>query len=273
MSSRTLKGFFSPKRFGQLLLRDVSNGYRGWLIAAAAVAGVVILLSVITGLGPSRAAGSGSPGVYGLFFPFLFIGGFISTSFAFRELRDSGTAISFLTLPASTFEKFASKLLVTTVGFTLGSLLFFTAVAAVSEGLNALLFGAGRGMLNPFAPDVLRAAGTYMLAQSVFFLGSIWFRKAAFVKTVLWLCVAGFVLAAVAGVAGRLVLPSHFATAAAWGGRLSFDGGRFLGGRFAPGGPGYAGLQVFKTIASILCYVLPVASWCAAYFRLGETEV
>lgn len=283
MSARMKTGFFSPRRFGQLLLRDLANGYRGWLIAAAAVAGTVLVLSGLTILGTSRIPGVRPDGISGFYASFyiqlLFLGGLISTSFAFREVRQNGAGIFYLTLPASALEKFASKLLATTVGYAVGSLLFFTATAAVSEGLNRLVFGSGHGMFNPFNPAILKAAGLYMLVQSAFLLGSIWFRKLAFVRTVLWLSLVVLGLAVITAVAARIILADQAgvnavqAGAARVGGWSLNLGKDLLMSRFGPGGPGEAGLRVFKVLAQVVGGVLPLAFWVAAYFRLRETEV
>jgi len=62
MEKRTAALHFSPKRFAQILLRDAAGWYRGWLIAAAAVAGAVIVLSALTMLGTARIAGGGGAG-------------------------------------------------------------------------------------------------------------------------------------------------------------------------------------------------------------------
>ncbi len=45
---RTLDSYFSPRRFGLLLQRDLMSGYRTILIAMATIAAVVISLSVLT---------------------------------------------------------------------------------------------------------------------------------------------------------------------------------------------------------------------------------
>ncbi len=280
METRMKMGFFDPRRFGQLLLRDFANGYRGWLIAAAAVAGTVIVLSALTVLGISRGGSGGASALHvGLYIQLLFLGGFISTSFAFREVRQNGAGIFYVTLPASQFEKFASKLLVTSLGYALGSLLFYTATAAVSEGINHAIFGAGNGFFNPFDLAILRAAGIYLLAQSVFLLGSIWFKKLAFVRTVLWISLFAFAAVLVTAVSARIILADHFgwntvqAGAARVGGWNLNWSNDFLMSKFGPGSAGYPGLMVFKTVAQALAVALVPACWLAAYFRLRETEV
>ena len=85
----------------------------------------------------------------------------------------------------------------TSVGFAAGTLVFMSAAAAASEALDRLLFGVGHGFFNPFTPAVLQAVVRYLVLQSFFLLGSIWFRKLAFVKTVLWIVVFGVALAIV----------------------------------------------------------------------------
>ncbi len=203
---------FKPRRFAQLLLRDLAGGYKSLLVAMAAVAGSVLLVSALTVLGRKLAGASvGVPTFYpNLFVNLLFLGGFIVTSLAFREARQNGGGIFYLTLPASSLEKFASKLLATSVGYALGSLVFFTAAAAVSEGVNRLIFGFGNTFFNPFGPGVLEAIGYYLIFQSVFLLGSVWWKKLALVKTVLMMQLVAVGIALVAAVTIRIVFRSYF---------------------------------------------------------------
>jgi hypothetical protein len=203
---------FKPRRFAQLLLRDLAGGYKSLLVAMAAVAGSVLLVSALTVLG--RKLSGATIGVWNyypnLFVNILFLGGFIVTSLAFREARQNGGGIFYLTLPASSLEKFASKLLATSVGYALGSLVFFTAVAAVSEGVNRLIFGFGNSFFNPFEPGILESLGYYLVFQSVFLLGSVWWKKLALVKTVLMLQLVAVGIVMVAAVALRIVFRQYF---------------------------------------------------------------
>jgi hypothetical protein len=202
---------FKPRRFAQLLLRDLAGGYRSLLVAMAAVAGSVLLVSALTVLGRKLAgANTGADFYPNMFVNILFLGGFIVTSLAFREARQNGGGIFYLTLPASSLEKFASKLLATSVGYALGSLVFFTAVAAVSEGVNRLIFGFGNSFFNPFEPGVLESIGYYLVFQSVFLLGSVWWKKLALVKTVLMLQLVAVGIVMVAAVALRIVFRQYF---------------------------------------------------------------
>jgi hypothetical protein len=208
----SLNTAFKPRRFAQLLLRDLAGGYKSMLVAMAAVAGTVILVSALTVLG--RRLGGASVGVGNfhdnIFGNVLFLGGFIVSSFAFREIRQNGGGIFYLTLPASSLEKYASKVLATSVGYALGSVVFYTAAAAASEGINRLVFGFGNSFFNPFDLHVLEALGYYCVAQSVFLLGSVWWRKLAFVKTALTIQAVAVGVAMVGGFTARIVFHRYF---------------------------------------------------------------
>jgi hypothetical protein len=87
---------------------------------------------------------------------------------------------------------------------------FYTAAAAASEGINRLVFGFGNAFFNPFDRHVLESLGYYLVAQSVFLLGSVWWRKLAFLRTwgMLMAVVAGVAL--VGGITARIVFREYF---------------------------------------------------------------
>lgn len=262
---------FRPRRFAQLLLRDFAGGYRSMLVAMAAVAGTVLVVSTLTILGSWLSHHHyGSAGFHlNMFLSLLFGGGYVVTSLAFREARQNGQGIFYLALPASSLEKFASKLLTTSVGYALGSVVFYTAVAAASEGINRLVFGFGNSFFNPIDPTVLRALVAYLVTQSVFLLGSIWWRRLAFVKTVLMLQVVLIGVALVAGIAARIVFREYFH---AWGVDLGdLPGWENLSRQAAMGvGPLAAIARVLRIVFSAA--TAPVC-WLIGWLRLREIEV
>ena len=101
---------------------------------------------------------------------------------------------------------------------------------------------------------------------------TIWFRKLAFVRTVLWIVLFGAALAIVSAIALRIGLSSHMRSLRL--GSWSFNlNGMGLQDLFTPGSRGYSGAMAFKVAAEALFIALAPASWVAAYFRLGEAEV
>ena len=281
MEATARMGFWSPRRFGQLLLRELVTGYRSLLIAMAAVGAALIVISLLSSLGMTIASAHAriSGDFYlGFFQNLLFIGGFVVTSLAFREIWQNGGGIFYLTVPGSVFEKFVTKLLVTAVGFGVGVTLFFSLAAAAAEGLSLLIFGIGHGFFNPLDPRVLRMVLIYIPAQSVVLLGSIWFRKLALVRTVFWVMIFAIAAGIIGAVTARIVLASHFV----WHGAMNetFKGGWSmnlgqdqLAQIFSPGTAAYAGLMVFRVIGKVLLWAAAPVLWLAAYFRLREVEV
>jgi hypothetical protein len=273
MESKPTNGIISARRFGHILLRELAGSYRGLLIAMAAVGGVLLIISALMAMGHATGMGPAgvSPFLLGYFRNMLFLGGFILTSMAFREVRQNGGGIFYFTLPGSLFEKLLAKLLLTSLGYAVGCAVFFTAVTAVSQILTMVLFGSGNGVFNPFDPVVLRMGALYLVTQSVFLLGSIWFRKLAFLKTVLWILIIGFGAAVVFAIAARIFLAHPL-----WaGGGLRLDfGPQGFSGMFGRGSVGPGNLGGARVAGQVLVYgLLAPVCWLAAYFKLGETEV
>ncbi len=262
---------FSPRRLFLLLKRDFVHGYRGVLVAMAAVGGVLLLISLLSMLG--RPGGDFyTPFYVGL----LALGGLISTSSVFREVHQAASGPFYLTLPGTLLEKLVSKLLVSSIGFAAATLLFMAGISALSELINRAVFGAGHLWFNPVAVENLHRAAIYLVFQSIYLLGSIWFRKVAFLKTVLAQSIIGMAVVIVMMVIFRLVLGSLFTR-----GGMNLDLGRMFSGNFSQfslNGQNSAvlthGAQVFGTIFRVCFWALLAPfCWVAAYFRLRETEV
>jgi hypothetical protein len=282
MDTTLTNGFWSPRRFGQLLLRELVTGYRSLLIAMAAIGGFIIVISVLTGLGITMSARPGETisGEYylGFFQNLLFVGGFIVTSLAFREMWHNGGGVFYLTIPGSIFEKLTTKLLMTSIGYAAGCLVYFTAVAAIGHGITQLIFGVAPGLFNPLTTGVFRLILIYLVVQSVFLLGSVWFRKVALIKTMLWGVIFAIGLGIILAVVARIALADHFvwhaATNGAFRGAWNLDlGNGRLQTVFAPGTSAWAGLMVFRTVGRVLLWVAAPVMWLASYFRLHEVEV
>ncbi len=270
MSNGKLLDVFDPRRLFLLLKRDLVLGFRGLLVMIATVGGAVFTLSVLSMLFGKRDTEFYS-GFFGLL---LFLGGYIYTSSIFRELHQSGTGPHYLTLPGTTLEKFASKLLTSSVGYAAGVLIIISAAAGVSELANRVLFGAGHAMFNPFDAQVYRSIAVYLVTSAVFLLGSVWFKKLAFIKTALSVSVLFIVLTVVMGVVLRLLF------ADVTGGAYAPPPTPELFGRFfAKAIPEQSSLAamwrngVIPTVLDVLFYgVMPAACWLISYLRLSETE-
>jgi len=191
---------FSFRRLGLLLRREAALSWRGAAIAAASVAGFVLIVSLLSAAGGSRA-----PVYDGFFSLILFLGGWITASLVFRELRQTAQGIAYLTLPGSALEKVLSKLLVSAVGYAVGVTVLYTAVSVLSEGIDRLVVGSGHPLFDPLAVPVLEQLAIFVVTQSMFFLGSLWFRRSAFVKTWLAIIVYWIAFMVLAGIVARVL--------------------------------------------------------------------
>jgi hypothetical protein len=196
---------FQPRRIGLLFRRDLAASYRTILIASAVVAGLMLLSSLLAGW---RHEDGGAHQVF--YLQILFIGGYLVSSRAFREIHDPQKAYTCVLLPASPLEKFASRVLATSLIYALGTLIAYLGVAGLYELLNRLLFGFSRRLFNPFSRGMLLTLAAYLITQSLFVLGSAWFRKTAFLKTLLVLFVIFILTGLLAYFSLVLLLPDYF---------------------------------------------------------------
>lgn len=197
--------YFSPGRFFLLLKRDFLTHYRSILIAFAAIAGFVIFSSAISALRQNGASFH-----LKLYLLLLYPGGFIFTSRAFREVYNIRKSYTYMTLPGSLLEKFTGRLISTSFGYVLGTFLTYFVVAAISEGLNQILFGYTHALLSPFSRVFLIGAAAFLVFQSLFLAGAVFFKKNALIKTILMLTLLATALLIIVIFAARLVFPGCF---------------------------------------------------------------
>jgi hypothetical protein len=200
-----LTDHFSPRRLFLLAKRDLLAHYRTLLIASVAVAGFVILASVVSAL--NRGGESFHLRMY---FILLYLGGFIFTSRAFRETYDAQRSCTYMTLPGSPMEKFIERALLTSLGYVLGALGIYVLIALVSEGLNRVLIGYTHVLLNPASRAYLIGAAVYMVIQGIFLAGASFFKKNAFIKTILMVTVLFILLLIVTIITARIIAPMYF---------------------------------------------------------------
>ncbi len=116
----------------------------------------------------------------------------------------------------------------------------------------------------------------YLVMQTIFLLGSVYFRRLAFLKTLGMLSLLAAVVVAVGLIVVRIVLRDHLTFAregAGWSIRPDTAIGGVSGGWASGGIPLTPGLDAFVKVLRILFWaaVAPVA-WVIAYLRMREKE-
>jgi hypothetical protein len=119
------------------------------------------------------------------------VGGFFVSSHVFFDLHDKTQGITFLTLPASHFEKLFSRWLIVALGYALGISFLFFFLFAITNVAKALFFPSiwSGALLYVNWHAMLISLKYYLLLQPIFLLGAIYFKQAALAKTVLCCCV------------------------------------------------------------------------------------
>jgi hypothetical protein len=201
---------------------------------------------------------------------YLFLGGAIITSQSFRDIHAPETAMNWLTVPASKLEKLLVLLWFTSLGYALFLIVFFTLASPVVEGVLRFLFGRNNPLFKPFHLDHFQSIAGYLLVQSIFFLGSAYFKSHRFIKTFLALCLVTSGLLLFSLLAVRVVFFDFFA------GFVPTPQGleqlRLALAKTWPGLRTYAGVIRVAGYFGFWC-VLPLSCWWIAYLRLGEVEV
>ncbi len=184
---------FNTQRLGLLLKRQWLEFGKIYLITLAVALGVIItfysfsLYGFITGDGPFYERSLGFREPLFLIFGLLFITVIASSYFA--HLGQKPKAIIDLMIPASTFEKFLTSILFTSLLSTVSFLLIFWAT-------DFAFLSKIRGMSDAYSKDAVYFFAsnkpkeftsifllTPFFVTSVFLLGSIYFNKFHYIKT------------------------------------------------------------------------------------------
>lgn len=255
------KNTFDWRRLIHLIKNEILNTYRSLLVTIGAVAGVllVIYLLEMTGHNPGNF-------LEAWYFIVLFIGGFLISSKSFSVIHDRRQNYIYLTLPASDYEKFVSKLILTSIGWTLAVTVGYVLFSIVAATVSQLIWDNSMGIFNPLKADYLVGIVAYLVLQSIFVFGSVYFKKNALAKTLGSLFLFGVSLCLVAGLIFRLVFAKYFPACGNW----QIDFSQFPDSV-------YDMENFFRIFAEIIKYVfwilLAPYFWILSLFRFKETEV
>lgn len=260
--------FFSFKRFSLLVLKHWAENKRRYGLSVLALAGLLAGWFVLMMLGEG-----GNPMNEGIqraaYFFMLFAAGAFYASQYFRDLGSKARGGNFLLVPASSFEKLLCAVL-------FGVLLFFVVFTAVFYLVDVVMVSiantywgdAGKApVTNIFQANVLesndgwgiRLLLLYLPLQSAFLLGSVYFERYSFIKTI----ISGFVVFFI--VFGLVyLLYSQFDP---------WDNVSASAGANADEYPVPVPAWIAKTYRFVVMYAFAPFFWIVAYYRLKEKQV
>ena len=210
----------------------------------------------------------------GSVYMYLFISGFIFAARTFKSFSYTPSGMHYLLIPATHLEKlivaillsivyYFSMILVTYtigtyVGINLGNLIFQTNNPVYFE-----LFSIGNGLNSWNSVDVsqtslLNVFLGFTVIQSVFILGSVYFKRNAVGKTFLSIAAIGIVLGLIEMLMLKLTFGSYNFNEEMI--RLSITSGQ-------------NSFHGFEIAGKVLQYLTVPFLWVVSYFRLTEKEV
>lgn len=195
---------FDINRLRLLLIRQLTMHFKTLLIASGAIIGMLIFIG-------SMMIFSGHPTIIahsltGLLMPFFFIGGYLLSSVMFSELNTPHKGYLYLTLPATAFEKLISAWLISSLLYVLFGMLVMWGINLYMILFASIVTGYEVEMITLFSLENIKIFGIYVVTQSVFFLGALYFRKVHFLKTILSLLLIVFGVAIYSVIVTKLLL-------------------------------------------------------------------
>ncbi len=258
----------APQRIGLLMRHDFATQRKSLTTTFITLGGVTFGLFMF-----AAATGGGAGFHESVFANILFIGGYIVSSAAFAELHDAKTGVHYLMLPGSSLEKYLARLLLTSIGWTLAVTVGYMVMTAVSAAVAGIFFDTHPGVFLPARRAIWAGIATYLVTQSIFLFGSIYFRKVAFLRTAL----SAIVIAMSLGILYLVAIRIFFAPAFVG----TFETVRGVEQMITgPNGVSFTEfaaqsvLPVFESLQKVLLWVVtPIFFWVAGVLRLRETEV
>jgi hypothetical protein len=186
-----LSNYFEPSRFWLLLKMELYKIRKGFLLTFVVIFGLLFTGFILENIFSSNKIFDSHPAGYAFF---LLIGGFILSSLAFNDLSNPLRRYNYLTLPASTFEKFFSMWLLTCVCWIIMFTLTFIIYTLIANSIGHLFFKKMTFLaFEPLAKTPINSIKYYIIFQAIFLVGAVHFRGYVFPKTIFTLLLFGMV--------------------------------------------------------------------------------
>ena len=266
--------FFSVRRFSLLVSKHWADNKKRYVLSVLAFIGLLITWFVFTMLVGFDRPMAADVQMITFYLSLFAVGSFYASQY-FSDLGSRAKGINFLLVPASIFEKLLCSLLYTVVLFFAVFLTAFYAVDLLMVAIANTFSGVEKPtVLNIFSvvviPVNLDATINFLLfffsVQSAFLLGSVYFEKFSFIKTVISCFVGGFLIFLLIYFFNRQLLPEGdypqgFLTSY----RVHVDG---VNDRLVKI-PGWIG----ELLRFLVLYTIAPFFWIVTYYRLKEKQV
>ena len=177
-----LKNYFDGSRFWLLLKMELFRSRKGLLMLFVISFGLLFFGGLLLDCAmEKKKVFDGHPSNFVFH---LMIGGFILSSLAFNDLNDTLKRYYYLTLPASTFEKFICMWLLTSVGWIAVFTITYTIYTLIANAIGSILFNDMTFLaFDPLGNSSLTTMKSYFVLQGIFLVGAAYFKGYVFPKT------------------------------------------------------------------------------------------
>lgn len=253
----------SIHRLGLLLKLNLAHNGKSLMLSAGLITGLMLLLMV-----PMLVTDGFSQIAELLHLLTLLLcvmlGGSLFASTAFNQYADPGSGISAIMIPASTLEKYLVTLLLFLAFVSLFIGLFWSLHFGFVDLANQNIPDDGRKYFHLPSGPVTFFSYSYFLTFGVVFLGSVYFTKNSFVKSV-----AIFGMFALFASIFNFLLANHFTSSPSFLQALPFTGWKIVENKeYTIDFPNPVGNMVWGFLVALVIGFL-----CIAYVRLKEKEI
>lgn len=247
-----------------LIKKQWAEHARFYTLAAGAIAGLMAIVFFIW----TRVDHPPVLATYILLLVTMFLGGAIFASMTFVDLSQRTTGIYWLSVPATHGEKLVCGILFSQVFFTavvLGLFFILQPIAvAMANSPQPMHFHTAFARTE-FSAVVWNIATGYFAMQALFILGSVYFQRFSFVKTVVSTVLVAAVFTTFMKNVVFSIMPENINMVKGFIDFRIFD----HGAEHTYSLPGWIGLSIQYAFQ----YIWVPVFWTATYFRLKEKEL
>ncbi len=265
-----MDNIFSFSRLGLLIKKQWYDNSRLYILSALALIGLLILIFTIWWLVNKYDYRFTEASTNIIFLIVLFVSGLVFASTTFAMLGDKAKGIYWLGVPATTLEKLVCGFFYSCVVFIALYIASFWLIKHITFLLielnpqNELIRTSENDIFERVVtPNLLY---TFFALQALFMLGSVYFEKFSFIKTVLIILFIGFLFIMFTMLLGHNLLPRNF-------GARGFS-------EFRVYDDNYEGSRIYRLagwigdlIESLAKFIWVPVFLTVAYFRLKEKEI
>jgi hypothetical protein len=177
-----LKNYFDLSRFTLLLKMELFRSRNALLMTFVISFGLLFFAGLLlNAVVESKKIYEDHPLNYAVS---LLTGGFILSSLAFNDLGNTLKRYRYLTLPASTFEKFICMWLLTSIGWIVSFTVVYTLYTLVANAIGSMLFiNMSFEAFHPLDEFSMTTMKSYFVLQGIFLVGAVYFKGYTFPKT------------------------------------------------------------------------------------------